>query len=137
MHYWLLKSEPDCFSYDDLVKKGREHWDGVRNFAARNNLKAMEVGDLGFFYHSVNEKAIVGILEVASTAYPDPTTDDPTWVCVDVIPKKKLKRPVNLKEIKENPALKDMWVVRQGRLSVTPVTEAEFNEILKMSESKQ
>lgn len=133
MQYWLLKSEPDCFSYDDLVKKGREHWDGVRNYQARNNLQSMHIGDLCLFYHSVSEKAVVGIAEVASTAYPDPTTDDTRWVVVDVVPKKKLGRPVTLAEIKENPTLQDLKLIRQSRLSVTPLTEAEFNEILKMA----
>jgi predicted RNA-binding protein with PUA-like domain len=132
LQYWLLKSEPDCFSYEDLLAKGREHWDGVRNYQARNNLSAMHIGDLCLFYHSVSEKAVVGIAEVASTAYPDPTTDDDRWVVVDVVPKKKLKRPVTLAEIKENPALQDMKLIRQSRLSVTPLTEDEFNEVLKM-----
>jgi predicted RNA-binding protein with PUA-like domain len=132
LQYWLLKSEPDCFSYEDLLAKGREHWDGVRNYQARNNLSAMHIGDLCLFYHSVSEKAVVGIAEVASTAYPDPTTDDDRWGVVDVVPKKKLKRPVTLAEIKENPALQDMKLIRQSRLSVTPLTEDEFNEVLKM-----
>lgn len=132
MQYWLLKSEPDCFSYDDLVAKGREHWDGVRNYQARNNLSSMHIGDLCLFYHSISDKAVVGIAEVASTAYPDPTTDDDRWVVVDVVPKKKLNRPVTLAEIKENPALQDMKLIRQSRLSVAPLTETEFNEVLKM-----
>jgi len=134
MQYWLLKSEPECFSYDDLVKKGREHWDGVRNYQARNNLQAMQNGDLCLFYHSVSEKAIVGVAEIASTAYPDPTIDDPRWVCVDVVPRQKLKKAVSLAAVRENPALQDMKLIRQSRLSVAPLTETEFHEILKMGE---
>jgi predicted RNA-binding protein with PUA-like domain len=131
-----MKSEPDVFSYDDLVKKGREHWDGVRNFTARNNMKAMKKGDLAFFYHSNTDKAVVGIMEIVKEAYPDPTTDDAQWVCVDVAPKEKLKNMVYLSDIKANPKLADMKLVKLSRLSVMDMSKAEFGEILKMGKTK-
>ena len=135
MNYWLIKTEPGAYSWDDLVKMKRDHWDGVRNFRARNNLKAMKVGDLAFFYHSVNEKAIVGIAKVVREHYPDPTTDDDRWVVVDVVPERKLDRPVTLAEAKATPKLSNMALVRIGRLSVSPVTAEEFDIVIKMSES--
>ncbi|MFN8283972.1 MAG: EVE domain-containing protein [Chitinophagales bacterium] len=136
MQYWLMKSEPDVFSYDDLVKKGREHWDGVRNYTARNNMRAMKKGDKAFFYHSNIDKAVVGIITIVKEAYQDPTTDEVAWVCVDVSPVEKLKNPVTLGAIKANPKLAEMKLVKQGRLSVSDVTKAEFDEILKMSKAK-
>lgn len=135
MNYWLIKSEPNTYSYDDLVKKGKDHWDGVRNYAARNHMKAMKKGDLAFFYHSVDDKEIVGIAECVTEFYQDPTTDDDRWVVVDFAPKQKLKKPVSLEEIKKEPALANMTLLRISRLSVQPVTKEEFDYILKMSES--
>ena len=135
MNYWLIKSEPNTYSYDDLVKKGKDHWDGVRNYAARNHMKAMKKGDLAFFYHSVDDKEIVGIAECVTEFYQDPTTDDDRWVVVDFAPKQKLKKPVSLDEIKKEPALANMTLLRISRLSVQPVTKEEFDYILKMSES--
>lgn len=135
MNYWLIKSEPNAYSYDDLVKKGKDHWDGVRNYAARNHMKAMKKGDLAFFYHSVNDKEIVGIAECVTEFYQDPTTDDDRWVVVDFVPKQKLKRPVSLDEIKKEKALSDMILLKISRLSVQPVTKKEFEYILKMSEA--
>ncbi len=133
MNYWLIKSEPNEYSWDDLVKLGRDHWDGVRNYAARMHMKNMKVGDLAFFYHSVNERDIVGIAEIVKEHYPDPTTDDDRWVVVDVVPKEKLKRPVNLDQVKADPRLSNMALVRIGRLSVQPVEKEEFDIIMAMA----
>ncbi len=133
MHYWLMKSEPDVFSYDDLVKKGRELWDGVRNYTARNNLRAMKKGDLALFYHSNIDKAVVGISKIVKEAYQDPTTEEIQWVCVDVAPVEKLKHPVSLAAIKANPKLAEMKIIKQSRLSVIDVTKEEFDEIVRMS----
>ncbi|WP_305982245.1 EVE domain-containing protein [Roseivirga thermotolerans] len=134
MNYWLIKSEPNTYSYDDLVQKGKDHWDGVRNYQARNNLKAMKPGDLALFYHSVNEKAVVGIAECVSEHYPDPTTDDDRWVVVDFVPKQKLKKPVSLEDIKRESLLSEMVLVKNSRLSVQPVKKEEFDQILKMAQ---
>ncbi|QQR97624.1 MAG: EVE domain-containing protein [Sphingobacteriales bacterium] len=134
MQYWIMKSEPDVFSYDDLVQKGQEHWDGVRNYTARNNMKAMKVGDKALFYHSNIDKAVVGIMKIVKTAYQDPTSDDERWVCVDVAPFKKLKKSVSLAQIKANPNLQEIKMIKQGRLSVIDITKEEFEEILKMSQ---
>ncbi len=133
MKYWLMKSEPDVFSYDDLVKKGKEHWDGVRNYTARNNMRAMKKGDKALFYHSNIDKAVVGIMQIVQEAYQDPTTTEEQWVCVDVAPLEKLKHPVSLAAIKANPKLAEMKIIKQSRLSVTDVTKQEFEEILRMS----
>jgi len=133
MNYWLIKSEPDVFSYDDLITKGQEHWDGVRNYTARNNMKAMKTGDKAFFYHSNIGKEIIGIVKIVKEAYQDPTTEDERWVCVDVAPLKKLKNPVSLAAIKANPNLSEMKIIRQSRLSVIDITKEEFEEILNMS----
>lgn len=135
MNYWLIKSEPNTYSYSDLEKIGKDHWDGVRNYAARNHMKAMKKGDLAFFYHSVNEKQIVGIAECVTEFYQDPTTDDDRWVVVDFAPKQKLKKPVSLEEIKKEPALAEMILLKISRLSVQPVTKKEFDHIMKMSEA--
>ena len=134
MNYWLIKSEPNTYSYDDLVQKGKDHWDGVRNYQARNNLKAMKPGDLALFYHSVNEKAVVGIAECVSEHYPDPTTDDDRWVVVDFVPKQKLKKPVFLEDIKRESLLSEMVLVKNSRLSVQPVKKEDFDQILKMAQ---
>ncbi|MEE8454442.1 MAG: EVE domain-containing protein [Limibaculum sp.] len=134
MAYWLLKSEPSTWSWDDQVAKGDvgEEWDGVRNYQARNNMKAMKLGDLGFFYHSVNEKRIVGVVEVCAEAHPDSTTDDARWECVDVKAVGPFPRPVTLAEIKDEPRLSELALVRQSRLSVVPVSEAEWRLICEM-----
>jgi predicted RNA-binding protein with PUA-like domain len=121
MQYWLLKSEPETFGWDDLCRLGRDMWDGVRNHQAANNLRAMQVGDRAFFYHSVNEKRIVGIAEVVRTAYPDPTDDSGRFVVVDVTPVAPLPQPVTLQQIKDDPRLGHLALVRQARLSVMPV----------------
>jgi predicted RNA-binding protein with PUA-like domain len=137
MAYWLMKSEPDVFSWDDLVAKGEkgEEWDGVRNYQARNNMKAMELGDRVFFYHSNIGKEIVGIAEVCALAHPDSTTDDERWECVDIRAVEPLPRPVTLAEIKETPELSEMALVKSMRLSVQPVTEAEWTFVCRMAKS--
>lgn len=132
MNYWLIKSEPNTYSWDDFVKLKRDHWDGVRNYQARNNLQAMKKGDLALFYHSVNEKSVVGIAEVVKEFYPDPTTDDDRWVVVDVVPKQKLKNPVTLAQIKGDERLQNMVLVKNPRLSVQPVRKEEFDIIVGM-----
>lgn len=128
VRYWLFKSEPSTWSWDDQVAKGAagEEWDGVRNYQARNMMREMSVGDRGFFYHSQSEKALVGIVEVIAEAHPDSTTDDPRWECVDIKAVAPLPRPVTLDEIKADDRLADMALVRNPRLSVQPVTEAEW-----------
>ncbi|MEE6186301.1 hypothetical protein PIECOFPK_02751 [Mycovorax composti] len=133
MAYWLLKSEPYKYSWDQLVKDKRTVWDGVRNYAARLNLKAMKKGDLAFFYHSNEGTAIVGIVKIVKEAYQDPTTDDERWVAVDVAPVKALKKPVTLAQIKAEKKLQDMDLVRLGRLSTQKVKPEEWELILKMA----
>jgi predicted RNA-binding protein with PUA-like domain len=133
MNYWLVKSEPFKYSWEQFLKDKKTHWDGVRNYAARNNLKAMQKGDKVFFYHSNEGLEIVGIAEVAKTAYQDPTTDDPNWVVVDLKPYKTLAKPVSLAQIKADPKLANMALVKLSRLSVGPVTGDEYNHILKMA----
>ena len=135
MQYWLIKSEPNTYSWDDFVKLGRDHWDGVRNFHARNNIKAMQEGDLALFYHSVNEKSVVGIAEVVREHYPDPTTDDDRWSVVDFVPVRPLKRKVTLDEIKADDRFSEMVLVKNTRLSVQPVKVEEFDLIIGMSEA--
>ncbi len=132
MNYWLVKSEPFKYSWDQLVKDKKTFWDGVRNYAARLNLRAMEKGDQCFFYHSNEGLAIVGIAEVVKTAYQDPTTDDDRWVAVDIKPVKAMPNPVTLQQIKAEPKLANMDLVRLARLSVGKVTAAEYKQILKM-----
>ena len=135
MAYWLLKSEPDAFSWDDLVAKGAkgEPWTGVRNFRARNNMKAMQIGDLCFFYHSNIGKEVVGICEVIALAHPDPTDDTGVWKCVDVRALERVPRPVSLADAKANPRLSEMALVKTARLSVQPVTDAEWTEVCRMA----
>ena len=133
MKYWLLKSEPDAWSWDNQVKEGASMWDGVRNYQARNNLKEMKKNDLCFFYHSVTEKSIVGIVKVVKEYYPDPTDITDRFVVVDVKATKKLKNPVSLDQIKENNKLKDIALVKQSRLSVMPLKKTEWDIIIKMS----
>ena len=134
MAYWLFKSEPNTWSWQDQVAKGEagEEWDGVRNYQARNNMRAMAVGDRGFFYHSVNEKRIVGIVEVIAESHPDSTTDDPRWDCVDIRAVAPMPRPVTLAEIKAEPRLAEFALVKQSRLSVVPVSEEEWRVICAM-----
>ena len=133
MKYWLLKSEPDAWSWDNQVKEGASMWDGVRNYQARNNLKEMKKNDLCFFYHSVTEKSIVGIVKVVKEYYPDPTDKTGRFVVVDVKATKKLKNPVSLDQIKENSKLQDIALVKQSRLSVMPLKKTEWDIIIKMS----
>lgn len=130
MNHWLIKSEPNTYSWDDFVKLGRDHWDGVRNYQARNNLKEMKVGDLALFYHSVNEKSIVGIAKVVREFYPDPTIDDDRWVVVDLVPVEKLKNPVTLAQVKADKRLQDIALVKNSRLSVQPIGAAEFDHVV-------
>ncbi|HEX5025859.1 MAG TPA: EVE domain-containing protein [Agriterribacter sp.] len=136
MAYWLVKSEPFTYSWDQLVKDKRTFWDGVRNYAARNNLKAMKKEDEVLFYHSNEGLDIVGIAKVAKEHYPDPTADDDTWVVVDLKPYKKLKKPVSLVQVKADKRLADMALVRLGRLSVQPVTEKEWEAIMELAGEK-
>src|SRR5215210_8086793 len=119
--YWLVKSEPESYSWSDLVKEGKTAWTGVRNFQARNNLRAMKRGDLVFFYHSVSDKQIVGIARVEKEAYPDPTAKESDWSCIDLIPAKALSKPVSLDEIKADKLLAEMPLLKNSRLSVQPV----------------
>ncbi|HWZ03359.1 MAG TPA: EVE domain-containing protein [Mucilaginibacter sp.] len=133
MNYWLIKSEPEKYSWEKFNKDGRTFWDGVRNYAARNNMRAMKEGDLAFFYHSNEGKEIVGIAKVVKEAYQDPTTDDTNWVVVEFSPVEALKNPVTLAQIKAEPMLSKMELVRLGRLSVSAVTQAEFDKVLEMS----
>lgn len=136
MAYWLFKTEPGSWSWDDQVKKGVEHWNGVRNHQAANNMKAMKVGDLGFFYHSVDEKRIVGIVAVAKEYYPDHTDASGRFGMVDVKTVKPMKRPVTLAEIKGEPRLEKLALVRQSRLSVVPIGDAEWKLICAMGETE-
>jgi predicted RNA-binding protein with PUA-like domain len=130
--YWLVKSEPDTYSWDAFVRDRRTDWTGVRNYAARNHLKAMRRGDEVLFYHSNEGKAVVGVAKVTKTAFPDPTADEDGWVAVELAPVSALKQPVTLTQIKAEPALKDIALVRQGRLSVMPLQPAEFARIAKL-----
>ncbi|MEQ9300829.1 MAG: EVE domain-containing protein [Cyclobacteriaceae bacterium] len=134
MRYWLIKSEPGTYSWDDFVKLGRDHWDGVRNYQARNNMKEMKVGDLALFYHSVKEKSVVGIAEVVREHYPDPTIDDDRWVVVDFVPVEKLITPVTLDRVKADERLSQMVLVNNSRLSVQPVAKEEFDIVIGMGQ---
>ena len=131
--FWLVKQEPTIYSWADFVSDKRTAWTGVRNYTARNNLRAMREGDRVLFYHSVSEKSAAGIARVTREAYADPTAKQGDWSAVDIVPEKKLNRAVPLGEIKKNPRLKNMALLRLSRLSVQPVTETEFQEILRMS----
>ncbi len=131
-----MKSEPWKYSWDDLVRDRKTYWDGVRNYEARNNLAAMKLGDLAFYYHSNKGKEIVGIVEIVAVAYPDPTADDETWVVVDVAPRAAFKKPVSLATIKQDPNLAEIQLVRRGRLSVVSVTATEFRYLAKLGETK-
>ena len=133
-NYWLVKQEPEAYSWETFLKDKRTAWTGVRNFQARNNLKAMRKGDLVLFYHSVSEKRIVGLARVERESYPDPTAEagEGDWVAVDLVPVKSLTAPVSLEQIKSDKSLKEMKLVRQSRLSVTPVTDEQFAQILEL-----
>jgi len=133
MQYWLLKSEPNAWSWDQQVKEGPSMWDGVRNYQARNNLKKMKKNDLCFFYHSVSEKCIVGIVKVVKEYYPDPTDKTGKFVVVDVEALKKLKNPVSLSKIKDHKKLQEIALIKQSRLSVMPLKKTEWNIINKIS----
>ncbi len=136
MKYWLIKSEPETYSVEDLIKEDIGRWDGVRNYQARNYLKDMKLGDLCFFYRSVHKPAVEAVCKIVKEHYPDPTVDSGSWVCVEVQFQNKLTREISLGEIKANAALQNMALLKQSRLSVQPVTVDEFDEILKMSEQK-
>ncbi len=138
MAYWLFKSEPSTWSWDDQVAKGEagEEWDGVRNYQARNNMRQMKLGDRGFFYHSQKDKEIVGIVEVCAESHPDSTTDDERWDCVDIKAISEVPNPVTLEEIKAEPDLADMVLVNNTRLSVQPVSDAEWQIVCKMGKVK-
>ena len=127
-----MKQEPSAYSWTDFLRDGKTAWTGVRNFTARNNLRAMRKGDAAFFYHSVTDKSVVGIAKVMREAYPDPTAKEGDWSAVDLAPEKALSKPVTLDEIKRNPKLKEMTLLRLSRLSVQPVTKAQFEEIIRM-----
>lgn len=133
MNYWLVKSEPGAYSWDDFVKLGRDHWDGVRNYQARNNMKLMKEGDEVLFYHSVNEKQVVGIARVVKEFYQDPTTNDERWVVVDLVPVRKLANPVTLTQIKADNRLEGLALIKNSRLSVMPVSQEHHTLLLEMS----
>lgn len=139
MAHWLFKTEPGTWSWDDQVKAGKKgtEWDGVRNFQARNFMKAMAKGDLGFLYHSVDEKAVVGIVKVVKEAHPDSTAEDGKWQCVDIAAVEPLARPVALEEIKATSDLADMKLVRNARLSVQPVTDDEWDRVIALSRTPE
>lgn len=132
MHHWLVKSEPGAYSWAQFVREGGTAWTGVRNYQARINLRAMKPGDVVCFYHSGDEKQVIGLARVAKAAYPDPTATEGDWVCVDLEAVKPLMRPVPLRVIKADPALKEMKLVKQSRLSVTPLTAGEFERLLQL-----
>lgn len=134
--YWLVKSEPFKYSWDQFVKDGETYWDGVRNYEARNNLSDMCVGDLALYYHSNEGKEVVGVARVSRESYADPTTKDDRWRVVDFVPVTPLERPVRLAEIKEEPALEEMALLRRSRLSVIPVKKREFDRILRMGKTR-
>jgi len=134
MSHWLLKTEPETYSWNDLVAQKRGVWDGVRNYAAAKNLRAMKKGEAVFIYHTGKEKAVVGVAKVIRTAYPDPK--DPAWINVDVSPVGKLARPIDLEEMKEDPKLADLIILRQSRLSVAPVSAKEWGSIIHAAKRK-
>ena len=135
MPYWLMKSEPDEFSIEDLQKRHTARWDGVRNYQARNNLREMKEGDLALFYHSNEGKEVVGIAKIVKEAYQDPTTDDTNWVVVELEPVEALKKPVTLAQIKADPMLKDIQLIKLSRLSVASIKAEEFDHILQLGNS--
>jgi predicted RNA-binding protein with PUA-like domain len=136
MNYWIVKSEPEAYSWTQFVKDGKTAWTGVRNFAARNNLRAMKKGDAVFFYHSGEEKSVIGLARVAKEFYPDATADEGDWSCVDLSSEKVLAKLVTLAQIKADKILREMVLVKQSRLSVSPMTKAQFEHLLELSETK-
>ena len=132
MNYWLIKTEPGNYSWDDLVRDKQTYWDGVRNYQARNNLKQMQIGDLCLYYHSVNEKSNVGVAKVVKESYQDPTTEDDRWVAVDVVPELAFAKPVTLADVKADDRLSEMVLVNNSRLSVQPVKKVEFDLVVSM-----
>ena len=136
MNHWIVKSEPETYAWAQLVTDGQTAWTGVRNFAARLHLRAMKSGDLVYFYHSGGQKSVVGLARVKKEFYTDPTAEEGDWSCVDLAPVKALAKPVTLAQIKADKILKEMVLVRQSRLSVSPVTETQFNRLLRMAEKK-
>jgi predicted RNA-binding protein with PUA-like domain len=135
-NYWLVKQEPEAYSWSDFLKEGKTAWTGVRNFQARNNLRSMKPGDRVVFYHSVSDKEAVGLARVETEAYPDPTAREGDWSCVDLVPVKSLKKAVSLETIKTDAILKEMPLVRQSRLSVTALTEGQFKRLMELAETK-
>jgi len=136
MNYWLVKSEPEAYAWETFVKEKRAAWTGVRNFQARNNLRAMKRGELVLFYHSVSEKQIVGVARVEKEAYADKTAEEGDWSCVDLVPVKPFTEPVTLAQIKSDNAFADMLLLKQSRISVTPVSSAHFNRVLVLGGTK-
>lgn len=136
MNYWLAKSEPEAYSWAQFLKDCKTAWTGVRNFQARNNLRAMKQGDRVFFYHSVTDKQVVGVAKVIKEAYADPTADDGDWVCVDLAPVRALAKPVTLAAIKVDQVLRDMPLLKQSRLSVTPLTEVQARQLARLGGTK-
>ncbi len=136
MNYWLVKSEPDAYSWERFVKEGKTMWEGVRNYQARNNLKEMKKGDLVLFYHSVSAKEVMGIAKVVKEYYPDPTANDDRWVVVDLVPVDALSKTVKLEQIKKDDRLENIALVKQSRLSVMPLKKDEFDIILQLSEDQ-
>jgi len=138
MRYWLFKSEPSAWSWQDQIDKGAqgEEWDGVRNYQARNFMRQMALGDRGFFYHSQKEKSVVGIVEVCAEAHPDSTTEDDRWDCVDIKALRSFSQPVSLDQIKADPRLEEMILVRNSRLSVQPVTETEWRAVCALGQTE-
>ena len=138
MAYWLFKSEPSTWSWDDQVAKGDagEEWDGVRNYQARNFMREMKLGDWGLFYHSQKEKSVVGIVEVCAESHPDSTTDDDRWECVDIKAERSMSIPVTLEQIKSDPELADMVLVKNSRLSVQPVSDGEWRRICELGQTE-
>ena len=136
MNYWMVKQEPEAYSWADFAKDGRTAWTGVRNFQARNNLRAMKRGDKVLFYHSVSDKQVVGMARAEKEAYPDPTAKEGDWSCVDLVPEKPLKKPVTLEEIKADKSLADLPLLKQSRLSVMPLTAQQFKRLCELGETK-
>ncbi len=135
MHYWLVKQEPETYPWSQFVAEKKTDWTGVRNYQARNNLRAMQKGDTVLYYHSGGGKEVVGITKVTKTAFPDSTADDPQWVAVELTPVKPLPRPVPLAEVRKNPKLAEVALIRQSRLSVMPLSKEHYEEILRMADS--
>src|SRR2546428_7640287 len=136
-NHWLVKQEPEAYSWSTFLKEGRTAWTGVRNFQARNNLRAMKKGDLVFFYHSVSQKQVVGIARVEKEAYPDPTATEGDWSCVDLTPVKALKKAVSLADIKSDKALREIPLLKSTRLSVAPLTRQQFERVLTLGQTSQ